>query len=1237
MFGKKLPKKEADHQKETDSYKIERSLLSDAYFQLKDTTKKLEESREKLRRSEEHFRRLAENAPDVIYRMSLPDGRYEYMSPASLAVFGYSPEEFYKTPLLVKQIIHPDWRDYFNEQWKNLIIGKVPPSYEFQIIHKSGAVRWLNQRNILARDNIGNPISIEGIVTDITERKLLEEDLKASELKYETLVESGNDGVLIIYGKGILAYVNSIICEMTGYTKEESIGTSFLNYISPKCRKMVAERYERRMKGQDAPDKYEIEIISKSGKLTPVEINVSKIEFEGEPAIMAMVRDITERKLLEEELLKASEDRYKALFLSSRDAIMTLEPPSWRFTSGNPATLEMFKIKNEGEFLASDPWKLSPKFQPDGQPSNKKAKEMIEEAMSSGKNFFEWTHRRANGEDFPAEVLLSRVEQGGKAFLHAVVRDITERKLVEEKLKEYEEERFKVVFDNANDGMVLVDAVTHEFSLGNSAFCKMLGYSPEEIKKLSIPDIHPKEALSHALEQFEKQSRRELELAEDLPVKRKDGSIFYADINASPITINGKKFVLGIFRDITERKAAGEALRRSENFLNKIIENIPNMIFVKDVEALKFTRLNKAGEELLGYSEKDLLGKNDYDFWPKEQADFFTLKDREMLKKKELVDIPEEKIQTKNKGERTLHTRKIPVLDDAGRPIFVLGISEDVTERKKAEERLRRVNRALMTISEANQISVRAVNEDKLLRDVCDVLVKNAGYRMVWVGYAENDENKSVKPMAWAGYTDGYIEKLNVSWADVERGRGPVGTAIRERRMVVDADFTKDPNFKPWLKDALKRGYASNAVMPLFSDGNVFGAISIYASEPEFFDSDEIKMLEELAGDLAFSIMSIRNKAEKERADMALLKRTQELQQFQIAVTNASDHIIITSPDAKILFANKGVEHITGYSAAEIIGKTPAVWGHQMPAEFYKTMWKRIKEEKQPFVGQITNRRKNGELYQAESSISPILDDAGNIIYFVGVERDITKEKEVDRSKSEFVSLASHQLRTPLSAINWYAEMLLGGDAGALTEKQKDYTSEIYASSKRMAELVGALLNVSRIELGTFAIEPKPTDIRDVSDSVIKELEQKITSKNQAIVHEYSKEVPGLLNIDPNLTRMILQNLISNAVKYTPDGGRIIISLSKSNDDILIKVSDNGYGIPPAQQRRVFEKFFRADNIIPIETDGTGLGLYIVKEVVEKSGGSIRFDSEENVGTTFYVSIPISGMKKKEGARSLGG
>lgn len=367
------------------------------------------------------------------------------------------------------------------------------------------------------------------------------------------------------------------------------------------------------------------------------------------------------------------------------------------------------------------------------------------------------------------------------------------------------------------------------------------------------------------------------------------------------------------------------------------------------------------------------------------------------------------------------------------------------------------------------------------------------------------------------------------------------------------------------------------------------------------------------------------------------LRLASDLEKFKLAVENASDHIVITDADGLILYANRAVAKITGFALEDILGKKAGnidLWGGQMDAAFYKKMWEVIKVKKQVFSGEINNRRRNGEKYIAAVSVSPVLNNQGEVIFFVGIERDITKEKEADKAKTEFVSLASHQLRTPLSAINWYVEMLLAGDAGKINDEQKQYLEEVYRGNQRMVDLINALLNVSRIDLGTFAIDPELIDVSSLAKSVVKDLTPKIKAKKQKVVENYDSQVP-LIKLDPKLIRIVFDNLLSNAVKYSPEKAKIEVSISKDSKNLLIKVQDNGYGIPLADQPKIFEKLFRADNIKDKETDGTGLGLYIVKAIVLAGGGQVSFESAENKGTTFNIKLPLSGMKPKTGNREL--
>lgn len=373
-------------------------------------------------------------------------------------------------------------------------------------------------------------------------------------------------------------------------------------------------------------------------------------------------------------------------------------------------------------------------------------------------------------------------------------------------------------------------------------------------------------------------------------------------------------------------------------------------------------------------------------------------------------------------------------------------------------------------------------------------------------------------------------------------------------------------------------------------------------------------------------------------------ERTKDLEKFKLAVDNSTEHIVITDPEGIVTYGNRAVERITGYEIKDILGKkVGALWKKPMTLEYYQDFWNTIKTKKKPYIGEIQNKRKNGEVYTALMSAFPILDKNGNILFFVGIEHDITREKEIDKEKTEFVSLTSHQLRTPLTAVNWYCEMLISGGEGKLNRKQKEYLDAIYSGSKRMVGLVNALLNVSRMELGTFVVTPEPTDILALAKTAVGELLLLVSRKKIILNQKYANNLP-LAYVDPKLLYIVFQNILSNAVNYTPDYGTIdfdlhlvkrgqLIGAQKMDEDsFAIVISDTGYGIPKAQQNRIFTKLFRGDNILKEGTEktgfGTGLGLYITETIVKHSGGTIWFESEENKGTTFYITLPIDGPKK---------
>lgn len=252
----------------------------------------------------------------------------------------------------------------------------------------------------------------------------------------------------------------------------------------------------------------------------------------------------------------------------------------------------------------------------------------------------------------------------------------------------------------------------------------------------------------------------------------------------------------------------------------------------------------------------------------------------------------------------------------------------------------------------------------------------------------------------------------------------------------------------------------------------------------------------------------------------------------------------------------------------------------------------------------------------------------------IGVNFDITKSATIDKEKTEFVSLASHQLKTPIGAIQWNMEMVLAGDYGAITDKQKEVLQETYTMSTRMNDLVNALLNISRIEMGVFIIEPKPIDFVKLCDEVIVEMEGRRVKKGHELTKDFDANLPQV-PADEKLLRIVFQNFISNAIKYTPDKGNVKVSLKSDGSTITFSVANNGEPIPEAEQVKIFGKMFRASNAQEQDPDGNGLGLYVVKQIVENAGGKVWFTSKEGEDTVFACSFPLTGMLAKAGTKAL--
>ena len=412
--------------------------------------------------------------------------------------------------------------------------------------------------------------------------------------------------------------------------------------------------------------------------------------------------------------------------------------------------------------------------------------------------------------------------------------------------------------------------------------------------------------------------------------------------------------------------------------------------------------------------------------------------------------------------------------------------------------------------------------------------------------------------------------------------------------------------------------------------------------------NDEIGTLSTSFLEMAERVQNYYQDLEREVQEKTheLRQQVTETKKFQLAADSSTDAVIMVDPNHKIMYWNEASKNVFGHTSNDMLGKRVDLLIDKETSQEARQAFSKAFQSKEVFTTEdIVVRRSDGVNIKVQLSIYPIKDEE-QVYIFVLLAQDITLRKSVDQAKTEFVSLASHQLKTPLTAMGWLAELLLDGTAGRLTKDQREHVENIHYSNKQMIALVNALLNVSRLELGTFMINPSLTDIDALTKDILIELKPQITRKKLRVDKDIDARLPKV-NVDPELMRIILQNLLSNAVKYTPASRNISIRVAPlaagkkfggktlERDSITIKVQDSGIGIPLAQQRKIFSKLFRADNARAGEAEGTGLGLYIVKSILDASNGLVWFESKEGTGSTFYVTLPKEGMKPKSGTKKL--
>jgi PAS domain S-box-containing protein len=359
-------------------------------------------------------------------------------------------------------------------------------------------------------------------------------------------------------------------------------------------------------------------------------------------------------------------------------------------------------------------------------------------------------------------------------------------------------------------------------------------------------------------------------------------------------------------------------------------------------------------------------------------------------------------------------------------------------------------------------------------------------------------------------------------------------------------------------------------------------------------------------------LLNILEDLEKEK-----IKAEEEKEKTLAIIKNFSDGLLIFDNKNKLTILNSEAEKYLSLEKADVVGKSAKeLFNVPELNGLFGVIGKNIDE----VFRKELEIKKNLIL---EVSVALITSDKEKIGKFV-ILHDITREKTVQRLKTEFVSIAAHQLRTPLSAIKWTLTALLDGDLGEIVGEQKEYLQKANLSNERMINLVDNLLNLSRIEEGRYVQKNDFFKLEEVVYKVVDSLSAKANKKNIKLNFEKPKNLPKVL-ADKEKIKIVVQNLVDNAINYSFEGREIIVSVkeNKVKKEIIFQVENDGIGISKSQQKRIFTKFFRMENAIKTETVGSGLGLFISKNIIESHGGRIWFESEENKKTIFYFAIPI--------------